>query len=76
VSRSPIEPMIVTSSPSRIQTVPNPMITIQCHFAQGRRSRRAGTLVSISLPSAGMVASVAIPEESVPRCGLINQRHG
>src|SRR6201994_1587384 len=52
VRRSPIEPMIVTSRPSRIQTVPRPMTTIQWNFDQGRRSRRAGTLVSIVAPSA------------------------
>jgi MFS family permease len=39
-----------TSSPSRIQTVPRPMITRQCHLDQGRRSSRAGTCVS-TVPS-------------------------
>src|SRR4051812_16782818 len=40
--------MIVTSSPSRIHTVPRPMITIQWNFDQGRRSSRAGTSVSMA----------------------------
>jgi hypothetical protein len=40
-----ILPTIVTSSPSRIHTVPSPMITTQCHLAQGSPSSRAGILV-------------------------------
>src|SRR5579859_2085601 len=36
---------MVTSRPSRIQTVPRPITIIQCHRDQGSRSRRAGTLV-------------------------------
>src|SRR5215212_2621614 len=47
VRRPPIAPTIVTARPSRIQTVPRPMITIQCQRDQGRRSSRAGMLVSI-----------------------------
>jgi hypothetical protein len=43
----PIEPTIVTARPSRIQTVPSPMMTIQCHFDHGRRSIRAGMAVSM-----------------------------
>ena len=50
VSRSPMLPTIVTSSPSRIQTVPRPITTIQWKRDQGSRSRRAGMRVSI-LPS-------------------------
>ena len=38
----PTAPTMVTSSPSRIQTVPSPR-TIQCHRDQGSRSSRAGT---------------------------------
>src|ERR1043166_693115 len=38
-------PTIVTSSPSRIQTVPRPMMIIQCHRDHGSRSNRAGILV-------------------------------
>ena len=38
-------PTIVTSRPSRIQTVPRPITIIQCHRDQGSRSRRAGTFV-------------------------------
>src|SRR5579862_529446 len=50
-----IDPTTVTSSPSRIQTVPRPMRIRQCHRDQGSRSSRAGMLVSIvpsSCPSA------------------------
>ena len=47
VMRGAIEPTIVTSRPSRIQTVPRPITTIQWNFAHGSRSRRAGMLVSI-----------------------------
>ena len=47
VSRSPIEPTIVTSSPSRIHTVPSPMTTIQCQRAHGSRSSRPGMFVVI-----------------------------
>ncbi len=45
VSRPAIEPTMVTSSPSRIHTVPRPMTTSQCHLAQGNRSIRAGMFV-------------------------------
>src|SRR5580700_11381238 len=38
-------PTMVTSRPSSIHTVPRPITIIQCHRDQGRRSRRAGTLV-------------------------------
>ena len=40
-----IWPTIVTSRPSRIQTVPSPIMTIQCQRDHGSRSSRAGTLV-------------------------------
>ena len=43
-------PTIVTSSPSRIQTVPRPITTIQWKRDQGRRSSRAGIWVSIVPP--------------------------
>src|SRR5271157_75192 len=46
--RPEIAPTIVTSSPSRIQTIPRPMITRQWNEDQGRRSRRAGMSVSIA----------------------------
>jgi hypothetical protein len=38
-------PTMVTSRPSRIQTVPSPIMIIQCHRDHGSRSSRAGTLV-------------------------------
>src|SRR5689334_2800671 len=44
--RLPIAPTIVTSRPSRIHTVPRPVITSQCHPLQGSRSIRAGIRVS------------------------------
>ena len=50
VSRAPIASTIVTSSPSRIQTVPRPITTRQWKRDQGRRSSRAGTWVS-TVPS-------------------------
>src|SRR5579872_1706595 len=40
-----IEPTIVTSSPSRIQTVPKPTRIFQCHLDQGSLSSRAGMSV-------------------------------
>src|SRR3954466_11732214 len=45
VRRDEIEPTIVTSSPSRIQTVPRPITTRQWNRDHGRRSRRAGIRV-------------------------------
>ena len=44
---SDIEPTMVTSSPSRIQTVPSPITISQCHRAHGSRSSRAGMSVVI-----------------------------
>jgi len=40
-------PTIVTSRPSRIQTAPRPITTIQWKRDQGSLSNRAGTRVSI-----------------------------
>ena len=48
VRRAAIEPTIATSRPSRIQTVPSPMTTIQWKRDQGSRSSRAGTRVSMA----------------------------
>src|SRR4051812_42062507 len=45
VRREAIAPTIVTSSPSRIQTVPRPKTTSQCQPLHGRRSIRAGMRV-------------------------------
>ena len=47
VRRGAIAPTIVTSSPSRIQTVPRPMTILQWKRDHGRRSMRAGMLVRI-----------------------------
>src|SRR4051794_1024292 len=57
VSRPAIDPTIVTSSPSRIQTVPRPMTTSQCQRAHGRRSMRAGIFVSIVRSSTSVAMS-------------------
>ena len=46
-SASDIEPTMVTSSPSRIHTVPRPSTTNQCQRLQGSRSSRAGISVVI-----------------------------
>ncbi len=54
-----IEPTIVTSSPSRIHTVPNPTRIFQCQRDHGSRSRRAEMFVSI-VPSRSLRATVAI----------------
>ena len=54
VSREEIVPTIVTSSPSRIHTVPSPISTIQCQRAHGSRSSRAGIFVSMIRPSAAV----------------------
>ena len=45
-SRGAMLPTMVTSSPSRIHTVPSPMTMVQCQRDQGSRSRRAGMAVS------------------------------
>src|SRR4051794_25385326 len=68
VSRPPIAPTIVTASPSRIQTVPRPVMIIQCQRDQGSRSRRAGIWVSIvrsSCPAA--VAIYVLPHHLATR---------
>jgi hypothetical protein len=55
-----IEPTIVTSRPSRIQTVPKPMRIRQCQRDHGSRSSRAGMFVSI-VPSCSLgTTAVAI----------------
>src|SRR4051812_33059163 len=64
---SDIEPTIVTSSPSRIHTVPRPTTIIQCQRAQGRRSNRAGMSVVICPVSTPLVM---LP----PREGLCRER--
>lgn len=54
-------PTTVTSSPSRIQTVPSPMTIIQCHRDQGSRSSRAGILVVTVLCPAAPISLTAPP---------------
>ena len=70
---------MVTSSPSRIQTVPRPITTSQCHLAQGNRSSRAGMSVVIrpvstpddmvALPCSQNVSSFVTPLTLIPRSG-------
>src|SRR3954451_6063222 len=52
--RDAIDPTIVTSSPSRIHTVPSPTTTRQWNFAHGSRSSRAGIFVVIVPVDASM----------------------
>src|SRR5581483_11072733 len=56
VRRLAIEPTMVTSSPSRIQTVPRPITTIQWKRDHGSRSRRFGMSVSMMFGSAEAAA--------------------
>ena len=53
---SDIEPTMVTSSPSRIHTVPSPTTIIQCQRAHGSRSIRAGMSVVMRPVSTDIVA--------------------
>src|SRR4051812_48414373 len=46
-SRGAMLPTMVTSRPSRIQTVPRPITIVQCQRDHGRRSSRPGTEVLI-----------------------------
>ena len=64
-----IDPTMVTSSPSRIQTVPRPMTTIQCHRAHGSRSIRAGmsvVMVPVSTPAMSRDARPVVRAEHTP----------
>src|SRR5687767_13674714 len=63
-----IEPTMVTSSPSRIQTVPSPITTSQCHRAHGSLSSRAGISVVIR-PVSTPDAMVRLPFSDVGRKG-------
>jgi hypothetical protein len=56
VSREVIEPTIVTSSQSGIQTVPSPITTSRSERAHGSRSSRAGIFVSIVRRTVAAVA--------------------
>src|SRR3954452_536415 len=64
VSRGAIAPTIVTSSPSRIHTVPSPPTTSQWNRAQGSRSSRPGMFVL-------MVSAVALIGPRYPRRQLL-----
>src|SRR5215217_4928128 len=69
VRRPPMAPTIVTARPSRIQTVPSPMMTIQCQRDHGKRSRRAGIWVSIVRRGAAASAAISSPPGSDFRRG-------
>ena len=66
VSRSPTEPTIVTSRPSRIHTVPSPMRIRQWNHDHGSRSSRAGIFVSIRFDSTAVVMDQRYPAASRP----------
>src|SRR6185312_12161693 len=67
-----IEPTIVTSSPSRIHTVPRPMRIFQCHLDHGKRSNRAGMLVSIVRSSRAVVTVAAMVSSCISVPGLVH----
>ena len=64
-------PTIVTSSPSRIQTVPRPITIIQWKLDQGSRSRREGIRVSIVSPCFG--SDPVIWPQGYPGAGAQNR---
>ncbi|MGC0426406.1 hypothetical protein RKD32_002761 [Streptomyces sp. SAI-195] len=75
-------PTIVTSRPSRIQTVPRPITIIQCQRDQGSRSRRAGTAVVTVPVEAGIepdddACAVMAPSPSSERltCARRRRKH-
>jgi hypothetical protein len=64
LKRPPMAPTMVTARPSRIQTVPSPITTIQCHLDHGNRSMRAGMSVSMVrsvTPSPATLATMTSP---------------
>jgi hypothetical protein len=61
VSRAPIAPTIVTARPSRIQTVPRPMMIIQCQRDQGSRSSRDGMRVLTMSPASALMTHAGLP---------------
>ena len=63
---SDIEPTMVTSRPSRIQTVPSPTTIIQWNFDHGNRSSRAGmsvVMVPVCTPDMAYLSPAALPSE-------------
>src|SRR3954465_6736684 len=73
VIRDATEPTIVTSSPSRIQTVPRPNTMRQWNRDHGRRSSRAGTLVRTTR---GGAAAVLIDALRPPRASVSLHERG
>src|SRR6478736_1844293 len=71
---SDIEPTIVTSSPSRIHTVPRPITTIQCHRAHGSRSRRAGMSVVMRPVSTPMPGAYPCQDRRMPETRIETSR--
>ena len=74
VSRAAIEPTIVTSRPSRIQTVPSPMTTSQWKRDHGSRSSRAGMFVSIVFNSGPLMAPLYPAQRTETRARLTRER--
>jgi hypothetical protein len=68
VSRDAMEPTIVTSSPSRIHTVPRPITTSQWNRDHGSRSSRPGTRVSIVSIRTSLIAP-AFPRHAAAKHG-------
>ena len=72
LSEGPTAPLIVTSSPSRIHTVPSEMTMSQCQRLHGSRSSLAGMLVvmtSSTLGIGGLLITTSItsyPTASAP----------
>ena len=62
------KPMIVTSSPSRIQTIPSPITTRQWKLDHGSRSSRAGIRVSIVLnrPESAVASPASMLSTGIP----------
>src|SRR5687768_12757846 len=70
-SASDIDPTIVTSSPSRIHTVPRPITTSQWNLDQGSRSSRAGMSVVIRPVSTPMIEGVPPYHRTKPQILLL-----
>src|SRR3954447_16870842 len=68
-------PTIVTANPSRIHTVPRPMMIIQCHRDHGSRSIRAGMSVSIVRSETGsaLTLATALPPSCNPCVRRVSQ---
>src|SRR5690606_26882140 len=68
-------PTMVTSRPSRIQTVPSPMTIIQCQRDQGSRSSLAGTLVVMVPVSTSLMSTTGYLPRARQTSGLDRLHH-